>query len=75
MRGTGLMGATDFGSFQFEISMIFLFILFCIMSLWVLFDSDNYFDGFKRHLFWSLTLVTGPIGLGIYFFMRRRVDY
>jgi hypothetical protein len=75
MRGTGLMGGTDLSSFQLEITIIFLFILFCIMSFWVFYDSDNYFDGIKKHLFWSLTLITGPIGLGIYFLIRRKVDY
>jgi hypothetical protein len=74
MRGTGLMGGTDFSSFQFEITTIFLFILFCTMSFWVLYDSDNYFEGIKRHLLWLLTLITGPIGLGFYLFMQRRVE-
>jgi TM2 domain-containing membrane protein YozV len=75
MRGISLMGGTDFSNFQFEISIFLLFILFSIMSIWVIYDSDKYFDGIKRHLFWPLTLITGPIGLGIYLFMRRKVDY
>jgi hypothetical protein len=75
MRGIGLMGGTDFSSFQFEITIIFLFILFCIMSFWVLYDSDNHFEGIKRLLLWLLTLITGPIGLGFYLFMRRRADF
>jgi hypothetical protein len=75
MRGIGLMGGTDFSNYQFEITMVFLFILFSILSLWVLYDSDSYFDGIKRHIFWPLTLITGPLGLVIYLLMRRKVDY
>jgi hypothetical protein len=75
MRGISLMRGTDFNNFQIGITIILLFIFFCIMSIWVIYDSDKYSDGIKRHLFWPLTLVTGPIGLGIYLFMRRKVDY
>jgi hypothetical protein len=75
MRGTGAIAGTDFSNFQSEITMILLFIVFCIMAIWVLYNSDNYFEGVKRHLFWVLTLMTGPIGLGIYLFIRRKVDY
>jgi hypothetical protein len=75
MRGTALLNGTDYSGFQFEMTMILLFILFFTMSFWVFYDSDRYFDGRKRHLFWPLTLFTGPIGLGFYFFMRRKTDY
>jgi hypothetical protein len=75
MRGTGLLNGTNYNGFQLEITLIFLFIFFCIMSIWVLYDSDRYFEGIKRHLFWPLTLLTGPIGLGIYFYMRKKSYY
>jgi hypothetical protein len=73
MRGVILANNTDFSGFQIEIA--FMFVIFCCMAIWVFYNSDKYFDGFKRHLFWPITIFTGPIGLWIYLYIRRKADY
>jgi hypothetical protein len=72
VRGVVLMNNTDFSGFQIELT--FLFVIFCVMAIWVFYNSSRYFDGVKRHFFWPLTLITGPIGLGLYLYMKRNVD-
>lgn len=68
--GWGLARNTDFSGHQIEIAVFFTF--FIVIAIWVYYDSDKYFIGFKRHIFWVLTIITGPIGLLIYLMQRKK---
>jgi len=68
----GLSRSTDFSGFQIE--LIFFFAIFCILAIWVFYDSDKYFYSKIRHIFWLLTLFTGLIGLIIYLVSRKLSD-
>ncbi|WP_062352399.1 hypothetical protein [Bacillus kwashiorkori] len=71
--GWGISNRTDFSGYQLEIA--FFFSIFCILAIWVFYDSDKYFYYSKiRHIFWILTIFTGPIGLIIYLVSRRFAD-
>lgn len=70
--GWGLARNTDFSGHQIEIAVIFT--LFSVVAIWVYYDSDKYFIGFKRHIFWILTVFTGPIGLIIYLMQRKKEE-
>jgi hypothetical protein len=68
--GWSLARNTDFSGHQIEIAVILS--LFIIIGIWVYYDSDKYFVGTKRHIFWVLTIFTGPIGLTLYLIQRKR---
>jgi hypothetical protein len=68
--GWGLARNTDFSGHQIEIAVIFT--LFIVIAIWVYYDSDQYFIGIKRHVFWICTIITGPIGLIIYLMRRKK---
>lgn len=70
--GWGLARNTDFSGHQIEIAVIFT--LFIVVAIWVYYDSDKYFIGIKRHVFWILTIFTGPIGLIIYLMQRKKEE-
>lgn len=70
--GWGLARNTDFSGHQIEIAVIFTF--FIVIAIWVYYDSDKNFIGFKRHIFWILTIFTGPIGLIIYLMQRKKEE-
>ncbi len=72
MSGWFAAGNTDFSGYQIEIA--FLFSIFFVMAIWVFYDSDKYFMGAKRHIFWFLTIFTGPITLLIYLILRRNQE-
>lgn len=71
--GWSLANNTDFSGYQIEIA--FLLSIFIVMAIWVYYDSDRYFPGPIKHVFWPLTIVSGPIGLIIYLMFRRNRDY
>ena len=71
--GWGMARFIDFSGHQIEI--ILLFGIICVMAIWIFYDSDKFFVGAKRHIFWLLTILTGPIGLIIYLIMRKREGY
>ncbi|RSD29092.1 hypothetical protein [Mesobacillus subterraneus] len=71
--GWNMANRTDFSGFQME--KAFLFTIFIVMSIWVYYDSDKYLIGYKKHLFWVATIFTGPIGLGLWLYWRRRLMY
>lgn len=71
--GWSVASNTDFSGHQIEIA--FLATIFIVMAIWVFYNSDRYFMGWNRHVFWVLTLFTGPIGLVIYLIFRKRVGY
>lgn len=70
--GWSLARHTDFSGHQIEMAVIFS--LFIVIGIWVYYDSDKYFVGIKRHIFWILTIFTGPIGLMIYLRQRKNED-
>ena len=70
--GWGLARNTDFSGHQIEIAVFFT--LFIVIAIWVYYDSDKYFIGIKRHVFWILTIFTGPIGLIIYLMQRKKEE-
>lgn len=70
--GWGLARNTDFSGHQIEIAVIFTF--FIVIAIWVYYDSDKYFIGFRRHIFWVSTIFTGPIGLIIYLMQRKKEE-
>lgn len=70
--GWGLARNTDFSGHQIEIAVILT--LFIVVAIWVYYDSDKYFIGIKRHVFWILTIFTGPIGLIIYLMQRKKKE-
>jgi len=72
MRGWSVANQTDYSGFQIEIA--FFFTIFCVMAIWVFYDSGLYFVGVKRHVFWVLTIITGPIALITYLIIRRREE-
>lgn len=68
--GWNLARNTEFSGHQIEITVILSF--FIIIGVWVYYDSDKYFVGIKRHIFWLLIIITGPIGLIIYLIQRKK---
>lgn len=72
IMGWGLARNTDFNGHQMEIVAIFA--VFIVIGIWVYYDSDKYFVGIKRHIFWGLTILTGPIGLIIYLIQRKKEE-
>jgi hypothetical protein len=71
--GWSVASSTDFSGYQIEIA--FLFSIFIVMAIWVYYNSERYFDGLTRHVFWLATMLTGPVGLVIYLWFRRRNEY
>ncbi|KIL53499.1 hypothetical protein KP77_04750 [Jeotgalibacillus alimentarius] len=67
--GWNMASQTDFSGYQIELAVIYT--IFLIASMWVFYDADHYFTGIKRHIFWIMTLVTGPIGMILYLIFRR----
>jgi len=63
---------TDFSGFELEIA--FFLSIFIVLAIWVFYDSDKYFYSKFRHIFWLLTIFTGPIGLIIYLVSRKFTD-
>ena len=59
----------DFSGYQIE--LVLLLISCIILAIWVFYHSDKYFYHRFRHIFWLLTLFTGPIGLLIYLLFRK----
>jgi hypothetical protein len=68
--GWGLARNTDFSGHQIEVAVIFT--IFIVVAIWVYYDSEKYFIGIKRRVFWLLTIITGPIGLIIYLLQRKK---
>lgn len=68
--GWSLAKNTDFSGHQIEIAVILSF--FIIIGVWVYYDSDKYFVGIKRHIFWVLTIFMGPVGLILYLKQRKK---
>ncbi|TFD99453.1 hypothetical protein [Jeotgalibacillus salarius] len=67
--GWSIANQTDFSGYQIEFAVIYT--IFFIASIWVFYDSDHYFMGFKRHFFWILTLTAGAVGMILYIIFRR----
>ena len=68
--GWGLARNTDFSGHQIEMAAVLPF--FIVMGIWVYYDSDKYFAGIRRHIFWLFTILTGPVGLIIYLINRKK---
>ncbi|MFC4408892.1 hypothetical protein ACFOZY_00440 [Chungangia koreensis] len=67
--GWSLASQIDFSGYQMEIALFYTIAL--VMAVWVFYDSDRHFYSFFRHLFWILTLLSGPLGLLVYHIFRR----
>ena len=73
MGGWSYAGNIDFSGYQLEFAVLFVF--FAVLAIWVYYNSERYFSGIPKHLFWMITLFTGPIGLLIYLYARKKAEY
>lgn len=64
-----LASQIDLSGYQMEIA--FFYTIAFVMAVWVFYNSDRHFYSPFRHLFWLLTLISGPLGLLVYLVSRR----